>query len=196
MNKEYFYIRPLTEEIKKKITGISYPEADAEISCDELAYVHVRHWDFGCREKDGELICNRKIADELVDIFKELHHQKYPVEKIRLVDAYGADDEASMADNNSSCFNYRTVAGTSQLSNHAYGLAVDINPRYNPYITYKNGGQIIAPANACIYADRSADFQHKIDENDLCYRLFTEHGFSWGGAWTHAKDYQHFEKTK
>ena len=99
-----------------------------------------------------------------------------------------------MADNNTSCFNYRTVPGKSKLSNHSYGRAIDINPLYNPYVRTKDGKVLVSPQNAEEYADRSADFPYKIDREDLCYQLFTEHGFEWGGAWNSSKDYQHFEK--
>ena len=100
-----------------------------------------------------------------------------------------------MEDNNTSCFNYRPVEGTSSLSKHALGLAIDINPFYNPYITYnKDGSEKVSPANASAYADRTASFPYKIDENDLCYQLFKEHGFTWGGHWNSCKDYQHFQK--
>lgn len=191
-----FYASDLTEEIKEKITGVSYPASDEniKISYGDLALVHVQYYDFNGSVQEGDMVCNKLIAQDLVEIFEELYKEKYPVDKIRLVDEYGGDDEASMADDNSSCFNYRVVAGTDRLSNHSYGLAVDINPFYNPYIRTRNGKTIISPAGSEAYADRSADFPHKIDENDLCYRLFTEHGFDWGGAWTHSKDYQHFEK--
>lgn len=191
-----FYASALTDEIKEKITGISYPASseEAEISYDDLSVVHVQYYDFSGIVQEGELVCNQAIAQDLVEIFEALYEKKYPIEKILLVDEYDGDDEASMADNNSSCFNYRVVAGTKHLSNHAYGLAVDINPLYNPYITTRNGKTVISPAGSEAYTDRSGDFDHKIDENDLCYRLFTEYGFTWGGAWTHSKDYQHFEK--
>ena len=191
-----FYASALTDEIKEKITGISYPASDeeAEISYEDLSVVHVQYYDFSGNVQEGELVCNQAIAQDLVEIFEALFEKKYPIEKIRLVDEYGGDDESSMADNNSSCFNYRVVAGTKHLSNHAYGLAVDINPLYNPYITTRNGRTVVSPAGSEAYTDRSADFDYKIDENDLCYKLFTEHGFTWGGAWTHSKDYQHFEK--
>ena len=112
-----------------------------------------------------------------------------------MIDEYDGDDLASMEDNNTSCFNYRPVEGTSSLSKHALGLAIDINPFYNPYITYnKDGSEKISPANASVYADRTASFPYKIDENDLCYQLFKEHGFTWGGHWNSCKDYQHFQK--
>lgn len=124
----------------------------------------------------------------------KLYENEYAIEKMVLVDAYGADDEQSMEDDNISAFNYREIAGTSRMSRHSLGLAIDINPKYNPYV--KGGGEaaVISPANGVDYADRSREFAHKIDENDFCYQLFTEHGFTWGGSWNSVKDYQHFEK--
>lgn len=197
--QEDFYYTELTEEVKERITGKSYPDsASAEepiqIAYEDLAYVQVLHYDFQGQVQKGELICNQSIAQDLVDIFRELYENHYPIEKIRLIDEYDADDEASMADNNTSCFNYRTVPGRTKLSNHSYGYAIDVNPLYNPYVRTRDGKELISPNNAGPYADRSADFPYKIDRDDLCYKLFTEHGFDWGGAWNSSKDYQHFEK--
>jgi hypothetical protein len=99
-----------------------------------------------------------------------------------------------MRDNNTSCFCFRTVSGRQHLSYHARGLAVDINPLYNPYVrTGKDGKQIVEPATGKPYCDRKKDFQYKIDKNDLCYKLFLQNGFTWGGSWRTMKDYQHFE---
>ena len=110
-------------------------------------------------------------------------------------DEYGGDDDASMAANNTSCFNYRVIAGSTTLSYHAQGLAIDINPRYNPYVTFAaDGSAQISPENGVPYADREMFFPMKIDRNDLCYQLFTAHGFEWGGDWDTPLDYQHFEK--
>ncbi|MDE6622635.1 MAG: M15 family metallopeptidase [Lachnospiraceae bacterium] len=193
-----FYYTALTDEIKARITGKSYPDTDEplQISYEDLAYVHVLHYDFQAQIQEGELICNQSVAQDLVEIFYELYENQYPIEKIRLIDEYDADDEVSMADNNTSCFNYRTVPGRTTLSNHSYGCAIDINPLYNPYVRTSGGKEQISPDNAVPYADRSADFPYKIDKNDLCYRVFIEHGFSWGGAWNSSKDYQHFEKVE
>lgn len=192
---EFFHI-PLTDECKKYITGKSYPDTDEplQISYEELEYVHVLHYDFDGQVQEGELICNQTIAQDLTEIFKELYDNQYPIEKIRLIDEYDADDDASMEDNNTSCFNYRVVEGKTTLSNHSYGLAIDINPFYNPYVRVKGSETLVSPENAIPYADRSTDFPYKIDENDLCYKLFVKHGFTWGGNWNSVKDYQHFEK--
>lgn len=191
-----FYYVPLTDGIKQRITGKSYPDTQEliQISYEDLAYVHVLHYDFDGQTQEGELVCNQAIAQDLVEIFTELYKNQYPIEKIRLIDEYDADDDASMADNNTSCFNYRTVPGKTKLSNHSYGRAIDVNPLYNPYVRTKDGKTLISPENGAAYADRGADFPHKIDKEDLCYKLFMEHGFSWGGAWNSSKDYQHFEK--
>lgn len=191
-----FYYAPLTEEQKEYITGCSYPAIDEplEISYEDLFYIHILHYNFEGEVTEGEIICNSAIAADLLEIFYELYLNEYQLEKVCLIENYGGDDELSMADNNTSCFNYRVVAGSKKLSQHAYGLAIDINPFYNPYVTYPNGGVNIAPAGSEAYADRSADFPYKIDENDLCYKLFKEHGFTWGGDWNSSKDYQHFQK--
>ena len=186
-DKSGFYISKI-DDIFARIKGKSYKD-DCTLPRDDLRYVHVLHKDFNGATQEGELICNAYIAADLTDIFMKLYNAGYQIEKIRLVDEYDADDERSMRDNNSSCFNFRFISHTKKISKHGLGLAVDINTLYNPY----TGKKILEPATAGAYVDRSKNFPHKIDENDLCYKLFTEHGFEWGGSWTRAKDYQHFE---
>lgn len=188
-----FYYEPLSEEVRQRITGRSYP-ADCPVPYDDLRYIRVLYCDFNNTPQIGEIICNQSIAQDIVEIFYELYQASYPIEKIRLIDEYNADDDLSCQDNNTSSFCYRTVAGSKKLSKHAQGLAIDINPFYNPYITYPNGVPTIKLQDTAVYADRSADFIAKIDHEDLAYKLFTEHGFTWGGDWNSVKDYQHFQK--
>ncbi|MCM1122172.1 MAG: M15 family metallopeptidase [Eubacterium sp.] len=191
-----FYYEPLSEDIKQRITGISYPETGCTVPYEDLNYVGLTYIDFNGEEQKGELICNKAIAQDMVEIFYELFRNGYQLERVRLIDEYDGDDTLSMMDNNTSCFNYRVVDGTDSLSKHALGCAIDINPFYNPYVVFNrgaNGETYISPKGSEIYADRSQDFPYKIDENDLCYRLFTEHGFTWGGNWNSCKDYQHFQ---
>lgn len=198
---ENFYYEPLSDNLRRYITGVSYPAQaedgqEPEITLDELRYIHILHYNFDGNAVEGELICNEAIAQDLIEIFYELYRNEYQLERVLLIDEYDGDDTASMEDNNTSCFNYRLVEGTSSLSKHALGLAIDVNPFYNPYITYnKDGSENVSPAAAEFYADRSASFPYKIDENDLCYKLFIQHGFIWGGNWNSNKDYQHFQKT-
>ena len=196
--EEGFYYEPLTKSVKERITGISYPESGCTVPYEDLNYVGLKYIDFDGQEQAGELICNKAVAQDMVEIFYELYRNEYQLERVRLIDEYNGDDTASMAENNTSCFNYRVVDGTTSLSKHAYGLAIDVNPYYNPYVVFgrnADGSDYISPPGSEVYADRSQNFAYKIDENDLCYRLFTEHGFTWGGNWNSSKDYQHFQKT-
>ena len=188
-----FYISEIPDDIFARMQGKSYKE-DCTVPREDLRYVHVRHMGFDGEAKDGELVVNKAIADDVLAIFEELYKADYPIEKVRLVDEYDADDEASMSDNNSSAFNFRFISHTTRISKHGLGMAVDINTRYNPYVKTVGGKLSIEPANGADYVDRSKDFPYKIDHDDLCYKLFTEHGFTWGGDWTHSKDYQHFER--
>ena len=184
----------LPQNIIDKITGVSYVEND-NISIDDLRYCNLLYNDFEGNTQHGELICNKTIAQDIVEIFYELYSSGYQIESIKLIDEYNGDDTASMEANNTSCFNYRVVDGTKKLSKHAYGLAIDLNPFYNPYITYnKDGTTNVSPEGSRIYEDRSSSFPYKIDENDLACKLFKAHGFRWGGDWNSVKDYQHFEK--
>ena len=130
----------------------------------------------------------------MADVFYELYQAGYPIEKMHLIDDYGGDDESSMKDNNTSCFNFRKIEGSQTLSNHSKGRAVDINPLYNPYVKETADGTVVQPAGAEAYGNRDSEFSYKIENGDLCYEIFTNHGFSWGGDWNSVKDYQHFEK--
>lgn len=111
-------------------------------------------------------------------------------------DEYDAVDEAAMADNNSSAFNYRTISYSDVLSNHSLGRAIDINPLYNPYVKMVDGRLSCEPTNGAAYMDREREFPHKITAEDPCCQIFKKHGFAWGGDWEHAKDYQHFDKVE
>ena len=191
-----FYISPISDEIFARIKGKSYPDG-CTLSLDELRYLHVLHYDFDGNITEGEIIVNTSVAEDVLEIFRELFDIEYPIEKMVLIDAYDADDERSMEDNNTSAFNYRFIAESTTLSNHALGLAIDINPLYNPYVyTRKDGSFFLQPYNAGDYVDREKDNPYYIRRNDACYNLFIEHGFTWGGDWNTKKDYQHFEKTK
>ncbi len=188
-----FYYEKIKDDIKSRITGKSY-KADCTVPFGDLRYVRVLYCGFDEKTHIGELIVNKAIAADIVDIFAELYDKQYPIERMVLVDEYDADDNASMAANNTSSFNYRSVPGSTHLSKHALGLAIDINPLYNPYIQYTNKGTTILPVEGSTYADRTLDCAYYIDEDDLCYQAFTKRGFTWGGFWKSEPDYQHFQK--
>jgi len=190
---EGFTSSPIDSVLFQRMKGKSYKN-NCTVPLSELRYLQVLHYDFEGNIQHGELVCNKAICNDLLEIFEALYKARYPIERMKLIDEYNADDELSMTDNNTSCFNFRTIAGTNKLSAHSRGMAIDINPLYNPYVKTRSGRTTVSPVAGKEYADRSRPFPHKIDRNDLCYRLFVAHGFSWGGAWRSSKDYQHFEK--
>ena len=177
-----FTSEPIPDAVFERMKGKSYPDG-CLVKRSELRYLRVLHIDFEGKTHLGEMVCNESIAADLVDIFRQLYAARYPIERMVLVDDYDADDEKSMEANNTTCFNFRMITGSStKVSKHGMGLAVDLNPFDNPYIK----GKVIKP--------KGAKRQPEITRTSLSYRLFTEHGFRWGGAWKSLKDYQHFEK--
>ena len=193
-NGQVFTSVEMPDSIWTKMQGRSYPQG-CEVPRSDLRYLELSYVDFEGHEHLGQMVCNRHIADDLLYIFRRLYEARYPIASMRLIDDYGADDARSMAANNTSCFCYRRVAGSTALSKHSRGMAVDVNPLYNPCV-YVRSGRVLPPEGRA-YAhgrDRRKDIPGKIDATDLCYRLFVSRGFRWGGAWRSLKDYQHFEK--
>ena len=186
-----FTFAPLQEEIIKKMDGVSW-KVGSPVTMDHLTYVKVLHWGFDGQSHQGELVVHKDIAKEILEIFQILYKAKFPIEKMRLVDEYKGDDDASMADNNTSAFNYRDVVDSKGvLSKHSYGVAIDINPIQNPYIK----GKKISPAAGKSYVNRKKVQKGMITKNDVCYKAFKDRGWTWGGEWKTMKDYQHFQKS-
>lgn len=192
--KNCFAAEPIPDAIWAKMQGKTYRQ-NPYIGRGDLRHIRVLHWDYDNRIHIGEMICNQAIAADLVTIFRRLYDAKYPIQRMVLPDVYDGEDERQMRANNSSCFCYRVVSGTKVLSKHSKGMAVDLNPLYNPYYKVKANGTIfVQPATAEAYCNRSKNFKYKIDKNDLAYKLFKAYGFKWGGDWKSTKDFQHFEK--
>ena len=193
MDNNGFKISKIDEAIFSRIKSKTFKD-DCTLPLEDLRYLNLLHKDIKGNTLKGEMICNKYISKDLLEIFEKLYQENYPIEKIRLMDEYDADDETAMRDNNSSCFNFRFISHTKRISKHGLGLAVDINTLYNPYHKIVDGKEIIEPSTAKDYLDRTKKFIYKIEENDICYNLFKEHGFIWGGnCWNDRQDYQHFE---
>ena len=190
-----FTASEISDAVFERMQGKSW-KAGCSQKRSDLRYLRVLHRNTKGEIQVGELVCHRLIADRLLRIFRKLYDARYRIERMVLIDEYDGDDTRSMEANNTSCFNFRAVAGTRKLSKHSLGLAIDLNPLYNPYITTRNGKRVVQPAKSARYADRSARSNIPvtlIDHNDLAYKLFRAEGFTWGGDWRRSKDYQHFE---
>ncbi len=202
----YFTSSELTEVQKEAMNGKSYIE-NPDISYDDLRYIKVLHYNFRHQIQVGELVVNQAIAEDCRQIFMELFQEEYEINSMYLIDRYYEKDQArngeqvdisSINDDNTSAFHYRKIAGTEVLSNHAYGMAIDINPLENPYVKEADLQQTVASPykDYNSYKDRTAQRAHMISKDDACYRIFKAHGFQWGGEWNGNKDYQHFEKDR
>ena len=181
---------PLPDDIIEYINGLSFKE-DTALTYGELTYLTITYVNFDGENMIGNMIVSAEIGEEVLDIFQEIYESGFPINSIRLIDDFNADDDLSMAANNSSAFNWRYVAGTRRLSNHAFGMAIDINPVQNPYV---RGGNIL-PAAGEEYLDRSDIRPGMIIPGDVVYNAFISRGWTWGGNWTTVKDYHHFERT-
>lgn len=190
----FFSVSKISDSVFERMRR-SYKEG-CRVAREDLRYLLCLHKDAQGRSIVGEMVVNRAIANDVLEILRKLYDAHYPIERMRLIDDYGADDERSMAANNSSAFNYRITTGSTKLSAHARGLAVDINPLYNPCRRTVGGKVVVEPRQGRKYLQREAKFPYKIVKGDLCYRLFTARGFVWGGNWRTLKDYQHFEIRK
>ena len=190
----FFYVSPIPDDIFRLMQGKTYKK-NCTIPRRELRYLRCLHTDKDGRSIVGEMVLNKAIAHDVLDILHQLYHSKYPIERMRLIDYWDADDERAMRDNNSSSFNFRFISHTKTVSKHGKGLAIDINTLYNPYHkVLKNGKVIVEPSTGRAYLNRTKNHTYMIQKGDLCYRLFKSKGFRWGGEWKHSKDYQHFEK--
>jgi hypothetical protein len=150
-----------------------------------LRLVTVRYAGFDGAAHDGQLVVAAAVTDQVRAIFAELYRLRYPIRGLRTVDAYGASDDASMAADNSSAFNCRPITGGTGWSRHAYGRAVDLNPRENPYIK----GSVFLPPDA------TTDRHTRGAVTPAVVAAFARYGWMWGGTWTDPTDYQHFERT-
>lgn len=188
----------IPEEVRQRMNGKSMRQNN-DISYKDLRYLKIPHYNFSGTVETGEMVVNKAVAEDVLDIFAELYDIKYPIERMELVDNYSADDYKSIDYNNTSAFNYRpSTDGSGRLSQHALGRAIDINPQINPYV---NSNQVGSHSNAKEYWSR--DWKNWSDETAQkayigpdaeIYKIFINHGWEWGGSWSSYRDYQHFQK--
>ncbi len=182
-------VQPITPALRNRMAG-TY-RSDCPVPLRDLAHLRVSHWDFQGRVRQGELIVAAKHADDVVAVFERLFEARFPLQRMALVSSYGGDDEKSMAANNTSAFNCRTVAGTDRWSQHSFGAAIDLNPVQNPYVTAAG----VSPRAGRAYAarsDRRASTKGLITDDSVVVDAFADIGWEWGGDWAGEADYQHF----
>ena len=162
--------------------------ADCPVGVADLRLVRLSHWGFDGRPRTGELVVAAAQAGAVVEVFRQLHAARFPVERMVTVEQYGADDDDSMAANNTSAYNCRTTTGGTGFSEHAYGTALDVNPVQNPYVR----GTTVLPEAGRAYLDRGDGRTGMVLRDDAVVRAFRAAGWGWGGDFSSIKDYQHF----
>ncbi len=162
--------------------------AGCPVALADLRLLEMRHWGFDGRTHLGEMVVHVDAAQAVTDAFGRMYRDRVVVERMRLVDEYGGDDDRSMAANNTSAYNCRTVAGTTTWSQHAYGRALDVNPVQNPYVTSRS----VEPPAGRAYLDRSDVRPGMAVAGGPVVEAFRASGWGWGGDFGSSKDYQHF----
>jgi D-alanyl-D-alanine carboxypeptidase len=163
------------------------------VAPSQLRRLRLTYWGFDGRAHTGAVIANAGAVSELTRVFERLYAARFPIRHMRPVDAYGGQDERSLAADNTSAFNCRSVvgAGPRRWSVHAYGLAIDVNPVENPYLE----GSRVHPRAGRAYLDRSRRRPGMAVAGGVLVRAFAAVGWKWGGRWAASPDYQHFSAT-
>jgi hypothetical protein len=162
--------------------------AGCPVGPGQLRTVRVSHWGFDGRPYVGSIVVARRVAPDVVTVFRRLWDARFPIKRLRPVSAYRGDDDRSMAADNTSGFNCRFVGGTSRWSMHSYGEAIDVNPVENPYVR----GSTVSPPAGREYLDRSPYRKGMAVADGVLVRAFAAVGWKWGASFG---DYQHFSTT-
>ena len=180
-------VHPVGDPIRARITNVSWRDDPRCPRFDDLAYLRLAHTTFEGGTAIGELLVARAIAKRTCELFRRLYALGFPIRQMKLIDELGADDERSMSADNTSAFNFRMVANTQILSQHARGLAIDINPVENPW---RKPDRLLPPEGAA-FADRRTSRPGMFVRPGPVVAAIDELGFEWGGDWMHAWDDHH-----
>lgn len=180
----------LDSDVIDLMTGLSWREG-CPVGLEALSLLEMPHWGFDGAIHRGQMVVATSVADDVLTTFGRIYDARFAIERMRLVDHYDADDDLSMADNNTSAFNCRSITGGSSWSEHSYGTAIDINPVQNPYVI----GSTVLPPEGAPFVDRSDVRMGMVVEPGPVTAAFDAIGWGWGGRWSSPKDYQHFSES-
>ena len=161
---------------------------ECPVTLDELAYVTVSHYGFDGGFHTGEILVNAAVAEDVVEVFRKLHEARFPIEQMRVITEEEIDAPPTGDWNDTTSFVCRPAVGSESWSQHAYGLAIDINPFHNPYVK----GDLVLPELASTYVDREDARPGMLFDGDVVTEAFADMGWGWGGDWKTLKDWMHF----
>lgn len=181
----------LSPSLRHRLYGSSW-RPGCPVGLDGLRYLRIGYWGFDGRARVGEMVLGAPAVAAARRAFATLYRARFPIRRMRLVDAYGASDFASIEADNTSSFNCRRATGQTGWSEHAYGRAIDVNPIENPYV-YPNGTTVHRASRP--YLDRSRHRPGMALPGGVLVGAFASVGWGWGGSWVGAEDLQHFSSS-
>ncbi len=177
-------ISPIPADVVARASWV--PECP--VTLDELSYLTMSHFGFDQRFHTGEMIVNAAVAEQVVEIFRRLHEDRFPIEQMRVITKEEIDAHPTGDWNDTTSFVCRPAVNSTSWSQHAYGTGIDINPFHNPYVK----GDLVLPELASAYVDRDDVRLGMIVPGDVATQGFAEIGWGWGGHWSSLKDWMHF----
>jgi hypothetical protein len=181
----------VVETVPAEVLARSTWAAGCPVGADDLAYVQLTFWGFDDQRHTGELLLNRSVADDVVGVFRTLYKERFPFEELRVTSRAELDAHPTGDGNNTGSFVCRPSTGsTTTFSQHAFGLAIDLDPFQNPY----TNDDLVLPELASSYLDRDDVRPGMITPDGVVVRAFESIGWTWGGTWRSLKDYQHFSQ--
>jgi hypothetical protein len=191
-----FALHPPFTHLVSRVTAAQLPHswrAGCPVAPAQLRRVRMTYWGFDGRAHRGALVVNVSVVGDVIRVFRRLYVARFPIRRLRPIDAYGGVDERSLAADNTAGFNCRYVIGPGpkRWSSHAFGLAIDVDPVENPYV---EGGRV-HPRAGRAYLNRKRVRPGMAVPGGVLVRAFASVGWQWGGRWTTAPDYQHFSQT-
>jgi hypothetical protein len=185
-------VEPLPDSVIARMLASGSWQEGCPVALADLRYLRLSYVDFDGVAREGEMVVAAGVAEAVIGVFRKLFEAGFPIARMQLVDDFAANDDLSMAANNTSAFNCRAVTGGTGYSQHSYGNAIDINTIQNPYVRVRDTGTLILPPEGVAFADRADVRPGMIVAGDVVTAAFAAIGWVWGGDWTSLKDYQHF----
>ncbi len=181
-------VSAVTPAIRARMGETWSPACPAALA--DLRYVTVSFQGFDGKAHTGELVVHTEVADDLVAVFRRLFADRFPFEEMRLPTTADLRAAPTGDGNNTASYVCRASRGQTRWSQHAYGLAVDLNPFHNPLVKR----DLVVPELAGAYADRDAVRPGMHVDGGPVVRAFAAVGWEWGGDWRSSKDYMHFSR--
>lgn len=190
-------IDELPEVLAAEMRGTTW-KPGCPVPLDGLRLLHFNYWGFGGAVQRGPMVVNASVADDVLRVFEQLFDARFPIKRVALASEFHParfEQHRRITSHRSvtASFNCRPVVTPlgpgDDYSQHAYGLAIDLNPLQNPYVTTDG---FVRNRAAEPYTVRSRHLEGMIHEGDVVVRSFAAIGWEWGGNWSGDKDYMHF----